>query len=266
MCKRNDPESFALKMAQELGLCQEFVSAIAHSIREQIHSFAKALLLLDYTFKGGPIEDEELSSLLMPPVSQDNVYRSIPEMELFGPRYIPMSQTEFERIDKESQRDARRKRRHTQRSRRAIAVVDKESFRTHRTPIGPVHQASLALTEGVLTVGSKSRPLDPLTEQRLREILTKEAKLQQKLVSSSYVSTDRSFPSMTLTKSFCFSFAHSLAKIVWRCAGCQKTARDTLLIRQGPESTSVGLFLILHGAFHLILHYSNFAILADLYI
>ena len=56
----NDPEEFAERLCQELSLPNEFLTAIAHSIREQAQHFTKSLLLVGHTFDGRSVEDEDI--------------------------------------------------------------------------------------------------------------------------------------------------------------------------------------------------------------
>ncbi|RKP03080.1 hypothetical protein CXG81DRAFT_4663, partial [Caulochytrium protostelioides] len=67
-CKRNHPERFAERLCHDLRLPPEFVTAIAHAIREQLHMYAKSLLLLDHRFDGAPFDHEELAACFLPPL------------------------------------------------------------------------------------------------------------------------------------------------------------------------------------------------------
>lgn len=67
-CSRNSPEIFAELLVSELKLVPEFKTAIAHSIREQIQSVSKSLLIGNHDFTSSKIRDEELSSLFLQPV------------------------------------------------------------------------------------------------------------------------------------------------------------------------------------------------------
>ncbi|KAJ3162366.1 SWI/SNF chromatin-remodeling complex subunit [Geranomyces michiganensis] len=135
-CKRNNPEAFAEHMCNELGLGLEFRTAIAHQVREQVQTFAKSLLLVDHQFDGQPIDDEELSSCFLAPLDRMQVIRTGKDKAIFGPYYNPVSDVEIEKMEKDRERDTRRKRRQTQRSRRAISLPDREFPKTNRT--GPL--------------------------------------------------------------------------------------------------------------------------------
>ena len=62
---------------------------------------------MDYRFNGGPTDDEELAAAFMPPVHVKNVYRPLNEMEHYGPKYMSVTLSDFEKLDRDNQRDAR---------------------------------------------------------------------------------------------------------------------------------------------------------------
>ncbi|KAI9087753.1 hypothetical protein DFS34DRAFT_585852 [Phlyctochytrium arcticum] len=136
-CRRNIPEVFAEHMCHELGLGSEFKTAISHQIREQVQTFAKSLLLVDHHFDGSPIDDEDLAACFLPSIEPSQVQRGPKAKSLFGPYYNQVSDFEIEKMEKDRERDVRRKRRQTQRSRRAVALPDREAPKTSRT--GVVH-------------------------------------------------------------------------------------------------------------------------------
>lgn len=123
----NDPEDFAVVMCDELNLPGEFITAISHSIREQSQLFHKALYLIGYSFDGSPIQEDEIKSRLLPAlrmISQDaklgtivddfvSILRNPTTVAEFTPTLSKLTQLEVERLDKEMEREARRKRRHT---------------------------------------------------------------------------------------------------------------------------------------------------------
>jgi hypothetical protein len=216
MCKRNDPELFAENMVKELGLDFEFISAISHSIREQVQAFASALLLIDYGFDGSPVNDEELSSLVMPPVDDSNLLRTVSDMTKYGPQYV-ITGSISDKMEKDAQRDARRRRRQTNRSRRTLAARDKfESLKTMRTPVGLFHNASIALNAGFVQSGSQPKELHTELAEKYQEYVEKEKK-KHELVRI------RTLPQSTPEKT------------IWRCLGCQKTRSETDIVRTGPN-------------------------------
>ncbi len=79
----------------------------------------------------------------------------------------------------------RRKRRQTQRSRRATALPDREPIRTYRTPTGLVQTALVALEKRVVTQGQRIVPLEPAMEQTFQTIIEKDAQYHRFLLELS---------------------------------------------------------------------------------
>lgn len=123
----NDAEEFALIMCDEMNLPGEFTTAIAHSIREQSQLFHRALFLIGYSFDGSLIHEDEIRSRLLPSLrllSQDqqsgkvvddfvSTLRNPSNVPDFTPSLVKLTQLEVERLEKDIERDSRRKRRHT---------------------------------------------------------------------------------------------------------------------------------------------------------
>ncbi|GMF06175.1 unnamed protein product [[Candida] boidinii] len=55
----NDPEEFSKVLCEEMSLPGEFITAISHSIREQIQISVKSLYLIGYKFDGSSVEGGE---------------------------------------------------------------------------------------------------------------------------------------------------------------------------------------------------------------
>lgn len=122
----NDAEEFASITCEELNLPGEFCTAIAHSVRDQTQLFHKALYLVGYNFDGSPVQEEEIRSHTLPALRQAllvnegssdesdfySVLRNPAAVSDFSPNLIKLTQLELERIDKEIERESRRKRRH----------------------------------------------------------------------------------------------------------------------------------------------------------
>lgn len=133
-CKRNDPELFAENMCTELRLPTEFRTAIAHSIREQLQFLAKSLFIVDHKFDDdNPIVEDAVAAYILPTIKKETVRRSNADIAIYGPQYDTVSQQQLEKLEKECDRDSRRKRRQTQRSRRTMALPEKESYKTKIT-------------------------------------------------------------------------------------------------------------------------------------
>lgn len=118
----NDPEDFATVMCDEMNLPGEFATAIVHIIREQTQLYHKALTLVGYNFDGSPVQEEEIRSHLLPNLRvssgskmQDDflsIFRNPGTVGDYTPSLVKLTQLEVERLDKEIERESRRKRRH----------------------------------------------------------------------------------------------------------------------------------------------------------
>ncbi|KAH9200353.1 hypothetical protein LQ764DRAFT_234813 [Zygosaccharomyces rouxii] len=116
----NSPEEFAECMCQELSLPGEFMTAIVHSIHEQVHMYHKSLALLGYNFDGSPVEDDDIRSRILPVITLDDVYRTPSESKNYNPNLLQISAAELERLDRDKDRDTRRKRRQGRFNRRGV--------------------------------------------------------------------------------------------------------------------------------------------------
>lgn len=126
--EENDPEEFAVVLCDELKLPGEFTTAISHSIREQVQLFHKALFLVGYSFDGSIVHEDEIRSHILPQLRistggrrdgmgtlSDEFYsilRNPSSVADNTPTLIKLTQLELDRLDKEMEREARRKRRH----------------------------------------------------------------------------------------------------------------------------------------------------------
>ncbi|BGP12836.1 SWI/SNF chromatin-remodeling complex subunit [Rhodosporidiobolus nylandii] len=124
---RNSPEEFAETFAAELGLTGEFATAIAHSIREQVELYTRSLYLLHYS-KGGVVSDDDLRREFLPSL-QDPFRTDLAES--FTPLLHQLTRDEVDRLEKEHDRENRRKRRQTKG--RGVTLPDREPARTNRT-------------------------------------------------------------------------------------------------------------------------------------
>lgn len=121
--KDDDPEEFASILCDELSLPGEFATAIAFSIREKSQMYFKALSLVGYTFDGSHIREDEVRSNMASPLRIQNpdsgqnddfitMLRTPSLVGDYSPSITKISQLEIEKIDKELERDSRRRRRH----------------------------------------------------------------------------------------------------------------------------------------------------------
>ncbi|KXN82368.1 SWI/SNF chromatin-remodeling complex subunit SNF5 [Leucoagaricus sp. SymC.cos] len=150
------PEEFSEVYAQDLGLGGEFKTAIAHSIREQIHMFQKSLFLVGHPFDGTPIQDEELRQAFLPSLATGA--RSMDQVQIYTPLLNSVSDSDIERSEKEREKEVNKRRKRNQRGRRGIVAADREPTRTYRTPaIGfpELDPAILAAAAAQNAVGSR---------------------------------------------------------------------------------------------------------------
>lgn len=119
----SDPEDFASILCEELSLPGECATAIAFSIREQAQLYHKALFLVGYSFDGSLIREDEIRSHLLPTLRMINAEAGNAEdfvstlrnpgmVAEFSPSIGKLTQLEIEKIDKEMERELRRRRRH----------------------------------------------------------------------------------------------------------------------------------------------------------
>lgn len=120
----NCPEEFAESLCRELSLPGEFATAVAHSIREQVHMYHRTLALLGHNFDGSVIDDDEVRSRMLPIITVDDVYRAPSDAKSYTPNLFQISAAELERLDKDKDRDTRRKRRQGRLGRRGVAVLN----------------------------------------------------------------------------------------------------------------------------------------------
>lgn len=148
-------------------------TAIAHSIREQAHSFIKSLLLVGYEFDGAPISDDDLRQSFLP--SLKSIIRDLDSVERFTPAILELTDAELDKIEKDRMRDARRKRRQA-RGRRGVVLPDREPQKTFRTGIAVAPEQDVSdeqflmnvgMVNGVHTRGSTpTSNLEPMHSQR----------------------------------------------------------------------------------------------------
>ncbi|KAI8853135.1 hypothetical protein BC829DRAFT_440146 [Chytridium lagenaria] len=127
----SSPEHFADHLVTELGLCSEFRTAIAHSIREQVQIYTKSLLILDHPFDDTPVDDDELAACFLEPVapksfgedSHNYFLREPASRDAFSPLLLLSRELEAEKVEKDKERDARR------------ALPDRDIPRTIRTSL-----------------------------------------------------------------------------------------------------------------------------------
>ena len=130
----NSPEEFALQMASENALSGEFMTAIAHSIREQSQLYTRSLYLTNHCFDGRLVEDSELrEAFLLSPAN--GAFRPMQTQKDWMPYMYEMSEAEFERTETSMMREHRAQKRQLNR-RGGPALPDlKDRQRTVRSLI-----------------------------------------------------------------------------------------------------------------------------------
>ncbi|KAF8480047.1 SNF5-domain-containing protein [Russula ochroleuca] len=150
------PEQFAEVYALELGLGSEFRTAIAHSIREQVHTYQKSLFLVGHPSDGTPVQDDDLRMSFLSPVT--SVARPMDQVQAFTPILNYLSDSEMERNEKEREKEMNKRKKRATRGRRGVALPDREPIKTLRTPaIGfpDVDPAVLALAQAAAAPTSR---------------------------------------------------------------------------------------------------------------
>jgi SWI/SNF-related matrix-associated actin-dependent regulator of chromatin subfamily B protein 1 len=131
-------------------------TAISHAIREQVDIYTRSLCILGYA-KGGHVKDDDLRREFLPSVDQSFRTETADE---FTPLLNQLTRDEVDRLEKEHDRENRRKRRQTKG--RGIVLPDREPARTNRT-IVPRSLPDL-VTFGVDVKGNKIYHLPELNE------------------------------------------------------------------------------------------------------
>ena len=126
------PELFARQMAKDMSLSGEFVTAIAHDIREQCQLFTKSLYIVGHSFDGKPVMDQDLQGAMMPsPLA--STFRPYQATKEYMPWLYELNDVDLERTELSLSREERRQKRSVNR-RGGPALPDlKDRRRTIRT-------------------------------------------------------------------------------------------------------------------------------------
>ncbi|KAK4190419.1 hypothetical protein QBC35DRAFT_471830 [Podospora australis] len=130
----NSPEEFAACMARDLSLSGEFMTAIAHCIREQAQLFTRSLYSIGHAFDGRPIEDPDLVAAFLPS-PLPSVFRPQQQAKDFAPYLYENTEAELERSETMFSREQRRNKRSITRRGGPQLPDLKERQRTIRTSI-----------------------------------------------------------------------------------------------------------------------------------
>ena len=129
----NSPEEFARQMANDLGLSGEFMTAIAHCIREQTQLFTKALYVSGHPFDGRAVEDADVRDNLLPsPLA--SVFRPFFSAKEFAPYFYELNEADLERQELVFSREQRQQKRSAVNRRGGPSLPDlKDRLKTWRT-------------------------------------------------------------------------------------------------------------------------------------
>jgi SWI/SNF-related matrix-associated actin-dependent regulator of chromatin subfamily B protein 1 len=129
-------EEFAQSYCIDLGLCGEFVTAIAHDIHEQVVTHQRSLFIVGHTQNSGYINNDDLRSAFLPPLTVALRKEDV-AMATFTPVLATFTEQDVIAIEKERERESKRKKRGT-RGRRGIVLPDREPPKTFRTQLHPL--------------------------------------------------------------------------------------------------------------------------------
>ena len=125
-------ELFARQMATDLSLSGEFVTAIAHDIREQCQLFTRSLYIVGHSFDGRPVGDQDLQAGMMPS-PMPSAFRPYQAAKEFSPYLYELNEADLERTELSLSREERRQKRSVNR-RGGPALPDlKDRRKTIRT-------------------------------------------------------------------------------------------------------------------------------------
>ncbi|WEW61184.1 SWI/SNF chromatin-remodeling complex subunit [Emydomyces testavorans] len=130
----NSPEAFAIQMAKDLALSGEFVTAIAHSIREQAQLFTRSLYIVAHPFDGRPIEDPDLKAAFQPS-PLPSTFRPFQAAKDFTPYLYELNEAGLEKTEMSISREQRRQKRSVNRRGGPVLPDLKDRQRTIRTII-----------------------------------------------------------------------------------------------------------------------------------
>ena len=126
------PEMFARQMAQDEALSGEFVTAIAHSIREQVQLFTRSLYIVGYQFDGSLVIDEDVKSGLGPS-PLPSALRPYQAAKEYTPYFYELNDAELEKTENSLSREERRQKRSVNRRGGPMLPDLKDRQRTIRT-------------------------------------------------------------------------------------------------------------------------------------
>ena len=125
-------ERFAEAFTADLGLAGEFKTAIAHSIREQVAAYLRWLAIVGYPYQSLEGVEDDIRPSFLPAIPPSQAARQRDMVDAFTPKLVQLNAVEVMHLEREHERDMRRKRRQTK-GRRGAHNVDIEPQRTIRS-------------------------------------------------------------------------------------------------------------------------------------
>jgi len=127
-------------------------TALAHDIHEQILVHKRSLFLVGHTFGAGYIIDDEVRSAFLPTITTATRGEDL-AMASFTPIFNSLTEADIDRLEKEREKDSKRKKRAT-RGRRGVILPDREPIKTQRSllfngvdPTGAlIHQPTIEIS------------------------------------------------------------------------------------------------------------------------
>lgn len=156
-------------------------TALAHDIHEQIMVHRRSLFLVGHTPGSGFIQDDEVRAAFLPPIEGSTLRKEDIAMAGYTPIFATFTEEDISAIEKERDRDAKRKKRAT-RARRGIVLPDREPPKTHRSLlnlVGPNGLAPISVPEVVVAAPTTSRRAAAIAAQANINLLAQDLPLPQ---------------------------------------------------------------------------------------
>ncbi|KAI8139193.1 hypothetical protein BJV82DRAFT_254702 [Fennellomyces sp. T-0311] len=238
-CRHNSPEKFAEVLVNDLGLGGEFKTAIAHSIREQVHAYVKYLLLTGHEFDGSLVTDEDLKRNLLPTVK--SIMRDLNSADSFTPAILELTNAEIDKFERDRMREARRKRRQV-RSRRGLILPDLEPIKTHRTnshTLPPTYDDmsddnGRGSTPEVTTTYYSTRRSAQKARQNIAAGLNALDDDRASSHMQNAISLNAGNRFSTMADHATKPVPSHMVDRSWLCSNCQCTVQQTSIVRTGP--------------------------------
>lgn len=141
----------------------------------------RSLFLVGHTPGSGYIHDDEVRSAFLPPIEGSTLRKEDVAMAGFTPIFATFTEEDISAIEKERDRDAKRKKRAT-RARRGIVLPDREPVKTHRSLVclvGPNGLAPISAPDIAASAPTTSRRAAAIAAQANINLLAQDLPLPQ---------------------------------------------------------------------------------------